>query len=101
MVERKAVSVNGIAMFVFLLVVLALLTILGLGRAATIGPFEAFLEVVVAVAVVLSFTGFVVVGPNQSQVVTFLGRYLGTVRDNGFRWTYPLTHRERVSLRVQ
>lgn len=25
--------------------------------------------------------------PNQAKVVTFLGRYVGTVRENGFRWT--------------
>lgn len=29
------------------------------------------------------------------------GRYLGTVRRNGLVWTYPLTTRERVSLRIQ
>jgi regulator of protease activity HflC (stomatin/prohibitin superfamily) len=101
MVERKAISVNGIGMLVFLLVVGLLLVVFGLGRAATLGPLEAVLMVLIALAVVVCFTGFVIVGPNQSQVVTFLGRYLGTVRDNGFRWTYPLTHRERVSLRVQ
>jgi regulator of protease activity HflC (stomatin/prohibitin superfamily) len=33
--------------------------------------------------------------------VTFLGYYLGTVRDNGLRWTWPLTARRIVSLRAQ
>jgi regulator of protease activity HflC (stomatin/prohibitin superfamily) len=100
MVERKAVSVNGIVMAVFLLVLLA--SAVGLaGRAATLGPAEAVLVVLFAIAVLISLTGFVIVSPNQSQVVTFLGRYLGTVRTNGFRWTYPLTARQRISLRVQ
>jgi regulator of protease activity HflC (stomatin/prohibitin superfamily) len=34
-------------------------------------------------------------------VVTFFGRYVGTVRRNGLVWTLPLTMKERVSLRVQ
>ncbi len=46
-------------------------------------------------------TGFVVIQPNQSAVVTFLGTYLGTVHTSGFTWTWPLTLRRIVSLRVQ
>jgi regulator of protease activity HflC (stomatin/prohibitin superfamily) len=101
MVERRAISVNGIVMTVFLLLVLAVLGVFGLRRATTLGPLEAALLLFVALLAVLGFTGFVIVGPNQSQVVTFLGRYLGTVRENGYRWTYPLTSRQRISLRVQ
>lgn len=39
--------------------------------------------------------------PNQSRVVTLFGRYLGTVRENGFRWVNPLTQRMPVSLRIR
>jgi regulator of protease activity HflC (stomatin/prohibitin superfamily) len=39
--------------------------------------------------------------PNIAKVVTFFGRYLGTVRRNGLVWTVPLTLRERISLRIQ
>jgi regulator of protease activity HflC (stomatin/prohibitin superfamily) len=39
--------------------------------------------------------------PNIAKVVTFFGRYLGTVRRNGLVWTVPLTVRERISLRIQ
>jgi regulator of protease activity HflC (stomatin/prohibitin superfamily) len=46
-------------------------------------------------------SGFTVNPPNIARVVTFFGRYVGTVRRNGFVWTYPLTLKERVSLRVQ
>ena len=100
MVERKAVSVNGIVMAILLLGLLALAIRLA-GRAASIGPIEAMVVLLVALLAVISLTGFVIVDPNHSRVVTFLGRYLGTVRANGFRWTYPLTRRQRISLRVQ
>ncbi|HVE92263.1 MAG TPA: SPFH domain-containing protein [Actinomycetota bacterium] len=54
-----------------------------------------------AVVALVIATGFMIVAPNQSRVVTFLGRYLGTVRRNGFSWTYPLTLRKSLSLRIQ
>ncbi len=39
--------------------------------------------------------------PNQSRVVTLFGRYVGTVRENGFRWVNPFTLRKHVSLRIR
>ena len=39
-------------------------------------------------------TGFTIVQPNETKVVTFLGRYLGTIKRNGWGWTWPLTSRE-------
>lgn len=55
---------------------------------------------VLIVAILIGF-GFTIVQPNESKVVTFFGRYLGTIRRNGWGWTWPLTSRETVSLRVQ
>jgi regulator of protease activity HflC (stomatin/prohibitin superfamily) len=49
----------------------------------------------------VGLAGFTVVPPNQSRVATFLGRYVGTVRDAGFWWVLPFTTRQRVSLRVR
>ena len=49
----------------------------------------------------LVLTGFAIVQPNQSKVVTLFGRYLGTVRRNGWIWTWPLTVKTVVSLRAQ
>jgi len=46
-------------------------------------------------------SGFLIVQPNESAVVTFLGYYVGTVRSHGFQWTWPLTQRRVISLRVQ
>ena len=46
--------------------------------------------------------GFFVVQPNDSRVLIFLGgRYVGSVRDDGFWWTNPFTAKPRVSLRVR
>jgi regulator of protease activity HflC (stomatin/prohibitin superfamily) len=52
-------------------------------------------------ALALALTGFAIVQPNQSRVLTLFGRYIGTVRRNGWIWTCPLTAKRVVSLRVQ
>ncbi len=57
--------------------------------------------IVWTLVLVLWLTGFAVVQPNQSRVVILFGRYLGTVRRNGWVWTWPLTNKRTVSLRVQ
>ncbi|GAB3962889.1 SPFH domain-containing protein [Plantactinospora veratri] len=46
-------------------------------------------------------TGYTVVNPNEAQVVQFFGRYVGTVRQAGLHWTWPLTARQKVTLRVR
>ncbi|MGI8517270.1 MAG: SPFH domain-containing protein [Acidimicrobiia bacterium] len=39
--------------------------------------------------------------PNQSRVVTLFGRYVGTVRENGFGWVNSFTQRRLISLRIR
>jgi hypothetical protein len=56
--------------------------------------------VVLAGLAALAAPGFTVVQPNESRVA-FFGRYLGTLRQDGFWWVNPLTVRRRVSLRIQ
>jgi len=45
--------------------------------------------------------GFFQVQPNQGQVMQLFGRYAGTVRDEGLRWTNPFYAKRPVSLRVR
>jgi regulator of protease activity HflC (stomatin/prohibitin superfamily) len=56
------------------------------------------------IAVVLgSFlgAGLTAVAPGEARVVQLLGRYTGTVRQDGLRWVNPLTRRRRVSTRIR
>lgn len=50
---------------------------------------------------VVALTGFAVVNPNESWVVQFFGRYIGSITRAGFHWTVPLTNRKRISRRVR
>jgi regulator of protease activity HflC (stomatin/prohibitin superfamily) len=45
--------------------------------------------------------GNMVIGPNEARVLTFFGRYAGTVRDSGLRWVNPFTAKRLVSLRAR
>lgn len=100
MKERRAFSANGIPMVLLLLLLGSWAVWLGVRSFEDPWP-RLPVAIVVLVVVLTSFSGFSIVPPNHAKVITFLGRYLGTVRANGFRWTYPLTMRRTVSLRVQ
>ena len=39
--------------------------------------------------------------PNTSRVLTFFGRYAGSISEPGFHWANPLAIRRRLSLRVE
>ncbi|MGE5186413.1 MAG: SPFH domain-containing protein [Acidobacteriota bacterium] len=57
-----------------------------------------------AAMIVLGFIllgGNMVIGPNEARVLTFFGRYAGTVREPGLRWVNPFTSKNKVSLRAR
>jgi regulator of protease activity HflC (stomatin/prohibitin superfamily) len=63
--------------------------------------------VYILVAVALFITGIVllsgclVIGPNEARVLTFFGRYTGSVKTSGLRWVNPFTSKRSVSLRAR
>ena len=50
---------------------------------------------------VLLLAGLAVIGPNEARVLTFFGRYTGSVKAHGLRWMNPLTRKQEVSLRAR
>lgn len=96
--ERRAFRVPGF------LVLLVLLALVGGVVAFVAGQPDHTAGALVALtitAAVLLMTGFTVVNPNESRVVQFFGRYIGTIQTAGFHWTVPLSSKRRVSLRVR
>ena len=41
--------------------------------------------------------GFVTVNPNEAVVFEYYGRYLGTIKENGYFYGYPLAKKHKVS----
>jgi regulator of protease activity HflC (stomatin/prohibitin superfamily) len=56
----------------------------------------------IALALVSLFClgGYTILDPNQVCTMTFFGRYVGTLKTNGFRWNNPLYAGQKVSIRV-
>ena len=101
MQEKRSFNIGGMKMVVlFFLVVIASAFLIPYSVTDD-APGGVLIGILAILASLIGTAGFSIVPPNHSKVVTFLGRYLGTIRDNGFRWTYPLTRRRTVSLRVQ
>ncbi len=45
--------------------------------------------------------GLMVVNPNESSVLVLFGKYVGTVKKNGFFWVNPFFTRKKISLRAR
>ncbi len=88
---------------VMVLVVLGMWVVVFLliGGAASGAPVLGVLAVLLALVTLAFKAGFFINAPNHAKVFTFFGRYVGTVRDNGFWWTNPLYLRKSVSLRIR
>lgn len=56
--------------------------------------------VLCAICASVMIPGFMIIQPNNSRVLTFFGRYVGTVTTNGFYWVNPLFHKSIVTLRI-
>ncbi len=50
---------------------------------------------------ILLLAGCAVIGPNEARVLTFFGRYTGSVKTSGLRWMNPLAGKKQVSLRAR
>ncbi|MCL5247019.1 SPFH domain-containing protein [Cellulophaga sp. 20_2_10] len=46
------------------------------------------------------FPGFVLVNPNSSKVLLLFGKYVGTIKENGFYWVLPFYSKKSISLRA-
>jgi len=99
--EKQAWHMNGfIALLLFPLLLFGGVFALGIGVESSSVP----LIVAGAVAFLLSFvvvTSLIVVKPNESKVVVFFGKYMGTIRKEGFWMIVPFAERKKVSLRVR
>ncbi|MFN0291730.1 SPFH domain-containing protein [Pedobacter helvus] len=50
---------------------------------------------------ILVLPGLIIVNPNESKVLILFGKYVGTVKTDGFFWVNPLTSKKKLSLRAR
>lgn len=94
MIEKKVFQLNGFVGILAIVILLCISGIMVINQSLGIAiPFF-------IIAIILA-SGITVIQPNQAVVVTFFGKYLGSIRDSGIFLTVPLTFRRSVSLRVR
>lgn len=99
--EKDAFYIPGIiALLVGLAIMGALAWMAWRNMALDFAPPPLFKFAGVALTFVLMTRGFTVLEPKQAVVLTFFGRYAGTIRQDGFWWFNPLCTRHKISLRV-
>ncbi|PCC75403.1 SPFH domain / Band 7 family protein [Nannocystis exedens] len=98
--QQRAFSLNG---FIALLVWLALAglcasTIVDIAQTQQVA--KVWQPIVLGLVLLLSLGGFFVNQPNESRVLVFFGRYVGTVAGAGYHFANPFAAKHPVSLRV-
>lgn len=56
--------------------------------------------VLLIVLFIFMSVGFVMVQPNGSRVLLLFGKYIGTIKKNGFYWVNPFYTKKKISLRA-
>lgn len=91
--EKIIVPANGYFMlFVFL--------VLFFGSIATIISLETPWPIITIILALVMAFGFVMVQPNGSRVLLLFGKYVGTIKRNGFYWVNPFYTKKKISLRA-
>lgn len=99
--ERKGLSLSGIPMLLVSLLALLGIAALFLDGLNRQDPGAGITAVVLFALWLFLSKGFFQVQPNQGQVLQLFGRYAGTARDEGLRWTNPFYAKRSLSLRVR
>ncbi|QTH43535.1 SPFH domain-containing protein [Cohnella sp. LGH] len=111
MTTKKAWHVNG-----FLALLLALASIVGSvvlfanagsetsgfpGAEPEVNGWFIFGGIVLIVVFIVLLTSLTIVQPNQAKIITFFGRYKGTITESGLWLVVPFSGKTKVSLKVR
>ena len=99
--ERKGFSLPGIATLLALIVAGLLLAWWIVTVLAAADPAVVALPIALGVLWLFLLGGFFQVQPNEARVLQLFGRYSGSVREPGLRWTNPFYSKRPLSLRVR
>jgi regulator of protease activity HflC (stomatin/prohibitin superfamily) len=99
--EREFNGTSGMGMLLLALVLL-LSAIASLVLSAREGMGLGIVaSIVMLILAVLGLAGLFVVNPNHATVLQLFGRYVGTAREAGLRWTNPFYSKKSISVRTR
>ena len=92
--EKITKPISGYLVLIVLFVIIALIIY------GVVVIQKPFVVVLIPVAIFL-IPGFFLVNPNGSRVLVLFGKYVGTVKENGFFWVIPFYSKSKISLRAR
>jgi regulator of protease activity HflC (stomatin/prohibitin superfamily) len=98
--EKINKPISGFAILLLCLVILAINALFFIAARQNMPQYSVFGFIGMAVFIFLA-KGLIIVNPNQARVLTFFGKYVGTVKANGLLWVNPFYSSYRISLRSQ
>ena len=101
MKEAPVNSIPGIPALLGLFVALVACGLLAFHSIATQQIWPALLGIFGGVVAMILLGGFYIVEPNQAAVLSLFGKYVGTVKDQGLRWSNPFFAARKISLRTR
>ena len=91
--EKITIPANG-----YLMLFIFLTLFFGSIMASIIAKNPKFLLILTPILFI--WPGFIMVQPNNSRVLLLFGKYMGTVKKNGFYWVNPFYSKKKISLRA-
>ncbi|HRN71548.1 MAG TPA: SPFH domain-containing protein [Ginsengibacter sp.] len=100
--EKTLKPIPGFAALIFALVslVLAIFSFANSGTDDHVNIWFVVLGILLTLTFSVLVKGLVVVNPNHSSVLNFFGKYVGTIKNNGFYFVNPLYTKTKISLRA-
>lgn len=95
MTEEKIITPANGYLMLFLFLILFIGSIIYIPLYGTAWPIAT-----IVLSLILAF-GFVMVQPNGSRVLVLFGKYIGTIKQNGFYWVNPFYSKNKISLRAR
>jgi regulator of protease activity HflC (stomatin/prohibitin superfamily) len=94
MTQEKIIKVSNGYLMLFFLILLVAADVFSVVSSI----FRLFIPLVILTILILP--GFFLVNPNTSKVLLLFGKYIGTVKENGFYWANPFYRKRGISLRA-
>jgi regulator of protease activity HflC (stomatin/prohibitin superfamily) len=91
--------ISGWLMLVLILLSVATMAAFVLG--GVFGRMFPVPAIITFIVMIFLFKGLFVINPNEAIVIQLAGKYVGSVRSEGFHWVIPIYTTSKISLRVR
>jgi hypothetical protein len=100
--EKIVKPISGVIGFIIILMVLAASVFFFLQiKENNVNPWTIVAGVLLLITSLFLMKGLMIVQPNHSRVLNLFGKYVGTVKENGWFFVNPFYTTENISLRSQ